>query len=188
MKSTKLFLPLALLCLVSCGPSKNKEISNIKSIEDRLFASTVTSFNKESADSLLQLYSAFIKKYPGDSLTRKYIFKAGNLYMTEGNGKNAIEMFDKYMTSYPYDVKTPLCLFFKAFIYETIFNNLDKAQETYILFLEKYPRHEFANDARMSLNNLGKTPDQMVAQFEAKKKADSARVADSVKKIRKKKK
>jgi TolA-binding protein len=107
--------------------------------------------------------------------------------MTEGNGKNALEMFDKYMTTYPEDPKTPICLFFKAFIYETIFNNLDKAQETYILFLEKYPRHEFANDAKMSLGNLGKTPDQIVAQFEAKKKADSARAADSLKKVPRKK-
>jgi outer membrane protein assembly factor BamD (BamD/ComL family) len=187
MKTIKSLMPLVILCLVSCGPSKNKEISKIKSLEDRLYAPTVTTFNKPGADSLLQLYSAFIKKYPGDSLTRKYIFKAGNLYMTEGNGKNAIEMFDMYMTSYPVDPKTPICLFFKAFIYETIFNNLDKAQETYILFLEKYPRHEFANDAKASLSNLGKTPDQIVAQFEAKKKSDSARVADSLKKISRKK-
>ena len=180
-------MPVAILWLASCGPSKNKEIYNIKSIEDRLYAPTAASFNKPGADSLLQLYSSFIKKYPGDSLTRRYIFKAGNLYMTEGNGKSALEMFDMYMTTYPEDPKTPVCLFFKAFIYETIFNNLDKAQETYILFLEKYPRHEFANDAKMSLSNLGKTPDQIVAQFEANKKADSARVADSLKKISRKK-
>ena len=131
----------------------------------------MTSFNKPAADSLLQLYSAFIKKYPGDSLTRRYIFKAGNLYMTEGNGKSALEMFDNYMTTYPQDPKTPVCLFFKAFIYETIFNNLDKAQETYILFLEKYPRHELANDAKMSLNNLGKTPDQIVPSLKRTKRS-----------------
>lgn len=187
MKILTLFLPAVVLFLVSCGPSRNKEVTNIRNIEDRLYAPSVTSFNKPAADSLLQLYSAFIKKYPGDSLTRRYIFKAGNLYMTEGNGKSALEMFDNYMTTYPQDPKTPVCLFFKAFIYETIFNNLDKAQETYILFLEKYPRHELANDAKMSLNNLGKTPDQIVAQFEANKKVDSARVADSLRKAGRKK-
>ena len=188
MKSIRLFLlPSLLLLLISCGPSRDHEFSKIQSAEKRLFTPSAT-FSKEGADSLLGLYSQFIRDFPKDSLTRKYIFKSGNLYMTRENGPKAIEMFDLYMKNYPADVKTPMCLFFKAFIYENIFHNLDKAQETYILFIEKYPRHDFADDARMALQNLGKTADQMVAEFEAKKKADDARVADSLKKAGKKKK
>jgi hypothetical protein len=33
--------------------------------------------------------------------------------------------------------------------------------------------------------NLGKTPEMLVREFEEKRKADSTRVADSIKKIRK---
>jgi len=68
-------MSLMLLGLFSCGPSRNKEADKIKSIENRLFSPKATSMDKEAADSLLTLYSAFIKNFPSDSLTRKYTFK-----------------------------------------------------------------------------------------------------------------
>ncbi len=177
MKAKIMILPLLLSALVSCGPSRNKDVDKIHLMETRLFSSQATSMNKESADSLLVLYSAFIKNFPADSMTRKFIFKAGNLYMSTGMGKQAIEMFNMYIANYPNDPKSPLCLFFTAYVFENLLQNLDKAQELYILFIEKYPRHDFADDAQMALNNLGKSPDQMVKEFEQRKKADSARAA-----------
>ena len=188
MKIKILVLLLLLSGLLSCGPSRNKEADKINSIENRLFSPSATSLDKEAADSLLALSTAFIKNFPTDSLTRKYIFKAGSLYMNTGSGKQALEMFDLYRATYPNDVKSAMCLFFSAYIYENILKNLDKAQELYILFIEKYPRHDFADDAQSALNNLGKTPEQMVKEFEKKKQADSAMRADSVKKAGKRKK
>ncbi|MCX6282091.1 MAG: tetratricopeptide repeat protein [Bacteroidetes bacterium] len=188
MNVKSLLFPLLLTMLVSCGPSRTKEVARIKAIENRLFSPTATTMDIEATDSLLVLYADFIKTFPGDSMTQKYIFKAGNLYMNSGKGKAAIEMFDLYRSNYPNDPRSAMCLFFTAYIYENILKNLDKAQELYILFIEKYPRHDFADDAQMALNNLGKTPDQMVKEFEQRKKADSARVADSLRKSTKKRK
>jgi len=184
----KIFLlPVVLFALVSCGPSKTREAEKIGAIEKRLFSSSATSIDREAADSLLNLYSAFIKNFPSDTLSRNYTFRAGNLYMNTGNARSAIEMFDLYRSTYPNDPKSALCLFFTAYINENLLRNLDKAQELYILFIEKYPRHEFADDAQAALNNLGKTPDQMVKEFELRRKADSTRVADSLKKAGKRK-
>ncbi|MCX6282854.1 MAG: hypothetical protein NTW31_01245, partial [Bacteroidetes bacterium] len=98
------------------------------------------------------------------------------------------EMFDLYRSSYPNDARSAICLFFTAYIYENLMKNLDKAQELYILFIEKYPRNDFADDAQNALNNLGKTPDQMVKEFEQRKQADSVRVADSLRKSGRKRK
>lgn len=188
MKTNIFVVPILLLVLVSCSPSRDKDVTAIHNIEKRLFSPDATSLDKESADSLLILYSAFIKNFPSDTLTKNYMFKAGSLYMNTGNGKKALEMFDLYRAGYPNDPRAAMCLFFSAYIYENIMQNLDKAQELYILFIEKYPHHDFTDDAQMALNNLGKTPDQMVKEFEQRKKADSARVADSLKKVGKKKK
>ena len=188
MKTTILFLPIILLALVSCGPSRDKEAKSIQDFEKRLFSPDATSLDKESADSLLSLYSIFIKNFPADTLTKNFIFKAGSLYMNTGNAKNALEMFDMYRAGYPNDPRAAMCMFFSAYIYENLMQNLDKAQELYILFIEKYPHHDFTDDAQMALNNLGKSPDQMVKEFEQRQKADSARVADSLKKAGKKRK
>ena len=149
-------------------------------MEKSLFAPEAVSFNKEKADSLLSLYEVFIKDNPKDSLSPGYLFKAANISMNSGDGPKAIKFFDQYLQDYPDRPKAALCLFFKAFIYENIMQNLDKARETYLLFIEKYPHDDFTKDAKMALMNLGKTPEMLVREFEAKKKADSTRVADSV--------
>ena len=186
-KLTIALFALSILLMGGCKPSREKSVENIQILEKQLFSAESTSFDKEKADSLLNLYTVFIDKFPGDSLIPDYLFKSANLAMNSGNGAKAIEYFDRYITSYPDREKAALCLFFKAFVYENILRNLDKAKESYLLFVEKYPENDFADDAQMALQNLGKTPDQMIMEFEARKKADSTRLADSITAAKKKK-
>lgn len=40
------------------------------------------------------------------------------------------------------------------------------AEKYYKLFLEKYPNNDFTDDAEISLKNLGKTPEQLIEEFE----------------------
>ena len=46
---------------------------------------------------------------------------------------------------------------------------------------------KFVNDARMAIANLGKTPEMLVKEFEAKRQADSLKTADSLAKFTNKK-
>lgn len=166
--------------LTSCSPSREKSAATITSLETRLFAPAATGFDKVKADSLLTSYESFIKRYPEDSLAEKYLFKAANLAMNMNSATHAIELFDKFMEKYPDNSKARVSMFFKAYIYENQVKNLDKAKEVYLQFIEKYPDGEFAADARIALQNLGKSPEQMVKEFEERQKADSIRVADSL--------
>jgi outer membrane protein assembly factor BamD (BamD/ComL family) len=175
-------LPIILVTalLSGCGPSRDKTIGTITSLETRLFAPAATGFDQVKADSLLTAYESFMKHFPEDSLTLRFNFKAANLCMNMGNGMKAIGLFDKFIEKYPDHPKAAVSMFFKAYIYENQIKNLDKAKETYLQFIEKYPDGEFANDARVALQNLGKSPEQMVREFEEKRKADSTRMADSL--------
>ncbi len=181
MKHNYLILVVILLAVLSgCGPSREKSVKTITSLETRLFSPAAMGFDKVKADSLLSAYESFMKHFPEDSLTVKIAFKAPNLCMNMGDGTKAIELFDKFIEKYPDNTKTPICMFFKAYIYENQIKNLEKAKEIYLQFIEKYPNDDFAKDARVALQNLGKSPEQMVREFEEKRKADSIRVADSL--------
>jgi outer membrane protein assembly factor BamD (BamD/ComL family) len=175
-----LIVILLISLLASCSPSKEKRIARINDMEKNLFAPENTNFNKEKADSLTDLYEAFIKDFPQDTLAPGYLFKAANLAMNSGDGSKALTLFDQYIAQYPDQPKAGMSLFFKGFIYENVLMNLDKARETYLLFIEKYPADEFADDAQMAIQNLGKTPEMMIQEFEARQRADSARIADSI--------
>lgn len=186
MKNAIILLSVISIGLVTgCKPSREKSVTRIDNFEKSLFAPEAVSFNKEKADSLLDFYLAFIEDYPTDSLAPGYLFKAANIAMNSGDGGKAIGFFDQYIQNYPDQPKAPMCLFFKAFIYENMMKDLDRARETYLVFIEKYPSHDFTNDAKLAIMNLGKTPEMLVREFEEKRKADSTRVADSIKKIRK---
>ena len=181
MKQYTLLAVVILLAFFSgCGPSREKSVKTITSLETRLFAPEATGFDKVKADSLLTAYESYMKHFPEDSLTLKFTFKAANLAMNNNEGAHAIELFDKFIEKYPDNPKARVAMFFKAYIYENQVKNLDKAKEIYLQFIEKYPDGEFAADARIALQNLGKSPEQMVKEFEARQKADSTRIADSL--------
>ncbi len=195
MKSAKtlflLVLATGMVSITACKPSREKSVAGIRDLEKRLFSPEATNFDKAKADSLMNLYDVFIERFPGDSLTPGFLFKSASIAMNSGNGVVAVELFDKYIKDFPDGKNAQLCLFFKAFVYENILKNLDKAKETYLLFIEQYPGNPFVKDAEMALKNLGKTPDQIVREFEARRQADSLRVADSmaaVKKVKPRKK
>lgn len=187
MKSKSIILFISsLIILTACGPSKEKRVIRIAEVEKRLFSTEAYSFSKESADSLVNMYKEYIAKYPDDTLSPGFLFKAANVAMNNNEAQQAIGFFDQYITSYPTAPKAAMCLFFKGFIYENMLRDLDRAREIYLQFIEKYPKDEFVDDAHMALMNLGKTPEMMIREFEERQHADSLRVADSIAKARKK--
>ena len=162
-----------LLALVSgCSPSKEKRAEQIRETEERLYSPAATGFSRMSADTLLSLYEDFISDYPEDTLVPGYLFKGATLAMNIDEGAKAISFFEQYLKDYPEGPKAPLCYFFKAYVQENILKNLDQAKESYLQFLEKYPEHDFSDDARAALENLGKSPEQLIREFEARQKAN----------------
>jgi outer membrane protein assembly factor BamD (BamD/ComL family) len=175
-----------------CGPSKSKMTKEISGLEKELYSGITMNFNRQKADSLLTMYEKYVKRYPKDSLAPKYLFQAAGLAMTLNDGKKSMTLFDEFIREFPQNPKAPSCLFFKAYVYENLLTEYDKAKETYLLFIEKYPDNEFVKDAHAALMNIGKSPEQLVREFEERQKAEEARVADSIaaskgKKIKKEK-
>ena len=172
---------------VGCKPSRDKSALEIQEFEKNFYSLQSFTFNKPKGDSLLKMYDDFITRFPADSLSPKFLFKAANLAITEGDGNKALSLLDKFIQKYPDNRKTPVCAFFKGYVYENILKNMDLAKESYLIYIEKYPDDAFVKDARMAIKNLGKTPEQMIKEFEAMQKLDSVRKADSLANLKLKK-
>ena len=167
MKSIRLLpLIIMLISLAACQSSQEKLNRQISSLQDRLFESE-QGFSRSGADSLVNLYIDYASDYPQDTLAPVYLFNAATITMNMGNGEQALELFARIMNDYPGYVKTPLCLFFTGYVQENLFADIDKARQSYTLFIEKYPDHDFADDAQASIRNLGKTPEEMIMEFES---------------------
>lgn len=172
------------LLLNSCGNSSKKLSQKIQKLETSLFKSNTAFPDKTKMNELLGLYSEFVKEYPKDTLAPEYLYKSANLCMNNSKNEEAVSNLDQLIKDYPGYSKLPEAYFLKAFIYDNNIKNIEKAKDAYVTFLQKFPKHDLANDAAISLGNLGKTPEQIIMEFDLKnkQKADSIAAAKTSKK------
>jgi outer membrane protein assembly factor BamD (BamD/ComL family) len=187
MKHLKITLILLLAVFVyGCKPNSDKLLKQITQKEKDLFTTGNPIPDKTKVKEMIDLYLKFADNYPKDSLAPNFLYKAANLSTNTKQNENAIALLDRIISVYPNFSKLPETYFLKAFIYENEIKNMPKAKAAYTEFLQKYPKNDLAHDAAISLENLnlGKTPDMIVKEFEAKQK----RVSDSINEANNKKK
>ena len=95
------------------------------------------------------------------------LLKAAGLAKTVDNPQKAIELYSKIVDGHPQHKKAPTALFMIGFVQENDQGDLTKAKATYELFLQKYPNDpDFADDAQNAIKMLGKSPDEIIKEFE----------------------
>lgn len=167
-KLSYLFIVLAIIG--ACTSPKEKLQSNIKLLEDSLFSDQSKMIDKTIAKDLVDAYVLYTNEIPEDEKAGEYLFKAGDLALNLNMPKKAIELFDRVMNEYPDYEKVPQCLFLKGYVFENDLKDLVVAKKIYEEFLEKYPDDEFADDAEVSIRNLGKSPEELIKEFEERAK------------------
>ena len=173
MKLTNILIAVIALLLFSCENDTTKEEpkeipieEQIVELENELFGDQNAKMDKRKALDMVNLYVDFANKYPDDPKSPDYLFKAADISMNLNRPSKTIHIYDVIMYRYPDYSKTPTALFLKAFVFEDQMQNYKEAKLNYELFIEKYPDSEFADDALMSLKNLGKTPEELIREFE----------------------
>jgi TolA-binding protein len=175
MKYSVILLAVTFLLSACAGTGKKTEKkdndlgASIKKLEDELYNTDQSKFDKQKANQLIDLYTEYANTYPKDTAAPEYLYKASDLSMNLRQPVETIDMFNRILDNYPGFKKAPTVLFLKAFVYEDQMNDLDRAKQYYELFLKKYPDNEFADDAKVSLKNLGKSPEELIKEFEGVK-------------------
>ncbi len=175
----KLFVALSLvLSFTSCNPKKEWQKKAIEKEEQKLIEQSKTGkVDTLAVNALLKDYEAFADNYPTDTTGANYLFKAADFYRYMRRPLRSIELYSKIYYKYPTAAKRPYALFLQGFIYENEVGNLHAAKNLYEKFLEVYPTHPIAKDVRTTLANLGKTPEQLIQEFQENARRDSLEAA-----------
>ncbi len=175
MKILHLVILISGIFLYSCVNSNDEKTQDEKSTEEQiaeleteLFSDENMRMNKRRALDLVRLYEKFSDDNLSDERSSDYLFKAADISMNLNRPSQTVALFDKFLNRYPEHEKAPTALFLKGFVMEDQMQDYDRAREVYELFLERYPESDFADDAQMSLENLGKTPEELIREFESK--------------------
>lgn len=165
-----LYLILAAFTLVACQSPKEKALKEIEALEV-----SDSTFNMQTLGTQKDAYLDFAKKYPDDEHAPDFLFKAAqrcNALASQGdataNHKLAIALFDRIQHDYPKHKLSEESLFMSAYIYENNLGDNEKAKEAYALFIQKYPNSELSEDAKLAIENLGKSPEEIIGGSLAK--------------------
>ena len=180
MKAYKYFLLAGIiLVLFACKSSQQRATEKIEKLNAGLFPDSASIIDREKALELTNLYVQYAENYPEDVRSPEYLYKAGELAMNIQNGDLAVKVLQRILNNYPDFEKAAESLFLLGFVYENTLNDLRKAREIYNQFIAKYPYHEFADDAEISINNLGIPPEQLIEMFEKNAAEDSLKAAEN---------
>ncbi len=154
------------------GLDQEALLAKVNEFEGKVFKQDGT-MDVTNANLLIEGYILFGDSYPEAAESANLLFKAAEVSLGMNQAPRALGLYQKVYKNYPEFEKRPFALFLQAFIYENNLGRLDDAKLTYEKFLVEFPDHAMVDDATYSLANLGKSPDELIKEFEAKSKKES---------------
>lgn len=131
--------------------------------EDELWQKVEQARTGNNFDSTIQVCQAIVREYPNGRKASAALYLLGETYQ---NGKHdyhtAINYYQAFVKKYPDLNSTPIAMFIIGFIYNNNLQMIDSARITYQEFVTKFPNHDLAASAKFELENLGKSPDEIV--------------------------
>jgi len=123
----------------------------------------------------------FGNTYPEDPMSAELLYKAGLLSMriaqaqtfenpeeTKLYAQKALTIFDDIQKVYPEFNGVKNCIFYKGVIYDDILHDYENAEVYYRAFIARYPTDTLAINLESYLQHLGKTPEEIMSEFEKK--------------------
>lgn len=184
MKKITILIPVILFIIFSCNNEKpqNELLTNIKkkekSIDEAISNKTV---KRDQVRSLLRMYDKAYMENPKDTAMASYLMKGGEIALHYNLFKRSINFFDAVEISFPNTKHYPMAVFMKAFVYEELKDSA-MARAYYEKFIKENPDHELVDDAQISIENLGKSLEEIVQEFENQKSPEEKKAKEEKKK------
>lgn len=177
-KSLLLLLPLVLF---ACGgddgptevdPKMVEAQKRIRHMEDSLFDNRA--FDLRSAQTMVDVYKAYASAYPQDSLAPEYLFRAAGSMKSMQDPEGSLKLYDRIIKDYPSWKRNVDVLYMKALTLDDDLDRLGEARVAYQQVINNFPDHAFARDAKVMIQNLGLTDEELIAKFKAMQDSTTA--------------
>ncbi len=175
----KIYFASAILLFTACQENKKnpheqqilpieKYQAAIDSLENKMHATRNLPIDHATAMFAMKLYEEYASYFPNEKNAPVYLFKAGELANSLQMPQPALNYFNRLINKYPDYKNIPYALFMQAMVYGDQLNDTTKARQVYQSISEKYPGTQLDIDARASIENLGKSTEEIIREFESK--------------------
>ncbi len=165
-----------LTMVASCqtAPVEDSLTISIKKMEEEM--KNHAELDTAAARKLTDAYQEYARLNPNDSLTPYYLSRAAEVYKEmPGKVLKSVVTYNRVHTDYPESPMAPKAVFMIGFVFDDKLKDTTRAAKSYTYFLEQYPDHPLAADAKQLLLMLKDTLDeeQMVKMWMEKSKTDT---------------
>lgn len=124
----------------------------IKQRQQEVYESAALQINYSAANELITASELYALLLPYAEQSPELLLSAAEITRGLGVYRHSLDLLDWVATRYPEHPQAAQALFLRAFTLDEQLHDTTAAQEAYETFLRKHPDHEFANDARMLLD------------------------------------
>jgi TolA-binding protein len=123
-------------------------------------------------------YDKVAETHPESPLAPKALFEIGKIYQSKSvkeikpieSLNKAIDYYGKIFSDYPNSNEAPKALFMKGFIQSYEVRDYPAAKATFNVFIQKYPKNEMVPSAKAEIENMGRSPEEILNEnLESKK-------------------
>ena len=133
----------------------------ISEIGKKIF-DTETGFNRQVAQEFVTAVENFAMLNPKNDSAPKFLIDAATIEGNLGSGGKTLELFRTVYERFPDHKKAGDAKFYEAFTYDSNLKDYKKAEVAYNAFMKEYPEHEFVEQAKVMLANLGKSDEELL--------------------------
>jgi len=151
--------------------TKTERLKIIDELEAKAFGADTVKPKKALANDLMRNYFEYKNLYPKDSVSPEFLFKGGQVAMSIGKYRKAIEVFNVIYEGYPNYDKRVESLNLVAFNYDYNLNDRNQARKVYEFIVQNFPEHHLAEDAAARLTTLNMNDQELIEHFEKQNKA-----------------
>ncbi|CAN5259184.1 hypothetical protein BH09BAC5_BH09BAC5_21290 [soil metagenome] len=129
-------------------------------------------YDQRNAMGTLKAYNDFVQKYPTDTMTDEYLFRASDLAQGAKQYTQAAEYLETILANHKDYRKYRIACFTAAYIYDSYLEEVnhgdDRAKQLYQFVIDNYPNTSEAEQSKILITKVG-IPDDVWIQEIIKK-------------------
>ena len=161
MNKSTVLLVLLTIIIAGCGKKSDKDY----------YETAEKNMKENKVIEAVKSYEQVISEFPDSKLSIEATMKLATIYQNKmidslsgmQSYKKAVVLFKQVYNKYPNSEQAPTALFMAGFVEANNLYNFSEATKTYQLFLDKYPTHQLALSAKEELNNMGRSPEDILS-------------------------
>lgn len=143
-----------------------------KNKEEDLYRTALEDIKNGNTQSAIENLEKIVNENPYSETAPDAYFTLASLYQSEEgdsihkieNYKKALEYYQELIEKFPNHAKAPEAIFMAGFICAEYLKDYQQASHYYKKFLKAYPEHELATSVKAELDNLGKSPEEILLE------------------------